>query len=134
MAVFNMTPGRIADAHRAMCELKPIAFPYHETRELCALVRRLEEEKAVVFGFEKAMLEKYGGEVTDGRKISFENVEAAIAFKHEQEAFMNTPEPIDLPTVDLSVHVDRIQLSPNALKALEGIIIFEKEEVSENAG
>ena len=59
--------------------------------------------------------------------LRFDSNEAREAFAAAHAAVMQEEnEEVSLPTVDLSKYTSMLTLSPSALDALEGIIIFER--------
>ena len=125
-----MTPNQIKDAYRAIQELSGVVFPYRVSRGISALKKRLGEELDTVAGMEKALVEKYGGKVERNGSITLSG-EHAKAFSDEYNALMSQDdESIKLPVVDVSAFADTIRISPGAVEALEGIVIF--EEVTDN--
>ena len=122
-----MTPNEIKNAYRAIQELSGAVLPYRVSRGISALKKQLGEELDTVAGMEKAVVEKYGGRIERNGSITL-NDENAKAFADEYNALMaQDDESIKLPVVDVSAFVDSLRLSPFAVDALEGIVIFEKE-------
>ena len=123
-----MTPNEIKNAYRAVQELSGVVFPYRVSRGISALKKRLGEELDTVAGMEKALVEKYGGKVDRNGSITLSG-ENAQAFSEEYNAIMaQDDESIKLPAVDVSAFADTLRISPGAVDALEGIVIFEKED------
>lgn len=126
-----MTPNQITAAYRAVLELSNVVLPYKAARRVTLLKKRLAEENDIVVDMEKKLVAQYGGEVRHGGACEFPDPDAAERFRvvlseaREQEA------DIKLPTVDLSAHTSLIRISPAAIDALEGIVIFEKGEVED---
>lgn len=122
-----MTPNEIKNAYRAIQELTGVVFPYRVARAITALKKRLLEELETVAGMENALVKKYGGRVERGGTFKVSGADAQ-AFVDEYNALMvQDDESIKLPVVDVSVYADTLRLSPGAVEALEGIVIFEKE-------
>ena len=125
-----MTPNQIKDAYGAIQQLSGVVFPYRVSRGLSALKKRLGEELDTVAGMEKALVEKYGGKVGRNGSIKIAGADAQ-AFADEYNAMMvQDDESIKLPVVDVSAFADTIRISPGAVEALEGIVIFEEEAES----
>lgn len=122
-----MTPKQIIQAYTAMEELVGIALPYHTTRQLAALRKCLGEEFHIVSETETNLRKKHGGEITQDKRYRFASAEERQAFSDEWESFLDENDTIQLPSVDLSNFVDNLQISVEALTALEDIIQFEKE-------
>ena len=123
-----MTPNEIKNAYRAVQELSGVVFPYRVSRGISALKKRLGEELDTVAGMEKALVEKYGGKVDRNGSITLSG-ENAQAVSEEYNAIMaQDDESIKLPAVDVSAFADTLRISPGAVDALEGIVIFEKED------
>lgn len=122
-----MTPNEIKNAYKAVQELSGVVFPYRVSRGISALKKRLGEELDTVAGMEKALVEKFGGKVDRNGSITLSG-EHAQAFSDEYNALMaQDDESIKLPAVDVSAFADTIRVSPGAVDALEGIVIFDKE-------
>lgn len=125
-----MTPNEIKNAFRAIQELSGVVFPFRVSRSISALKKRLSEELDTVAGMEKALVEKYGGNVERNGSITI-NGEDAKAFADEYNTLMaQNDESIQLPVVDVSAFADMIRISPGAVEALEGLVIFEKEDTN----
>lgn len=125
-----MTPNQIKSAYKAILELAGVVFPYRVSRGISVLKKRLGEELDTVAGMEKALVEKYGGKVDRSGSIKMSS-EDAQAFADEYNALMEQDdESIKLPAVDVSAFADTLRISPGAVEALEGIVIF--EEVTDN--
>lgn len=125
-----MTPNQIKNAYKAIQELSGVVFPYRVSRGISALKKRLGEELDTVAGMEKALVEKYGGKVDRNGAIKISGDDAQ-AFADEYNALMaQDDESIKLPAVDVSAFADTLRISPGAVEALEGIVIF--EEVTDN--
>lgn len=123
-----MTPNQIKDAYKAVQELSSVVFPFRVSRGVTALKKRLGEELDTVAGMEKALVDKYGGTVAKNGSITIAG-EDAKAFADEYNALMaQDDDSIKLPVVDVSAFADMIRISPGAVEALEGLVIFEKED------
>lgn len=121
-----MTPREIVNANRAIAELSGVVLPYKAARAIAILKKRLREEFDVVLGQENAIAEKYNGKRT-AAIVNFESDEIAEAFTEEYESFMTEDTGVKFSPVDLSKYADMLRLSPSAIEALDGIVIFEKE-------
>ena len=75
---------------------------------------------------ETNLRKKHGGEITQDKRYRFASAEERQAFSDEWESFLDENDTIQLPSVDLSNFVDNLQISVEALTALEDIIQFEK--------
>lgn len=125
-----MTPNQIKNAYKAIQELSGVGFPYRVSRGISAIKKRLGEELETVAEMENALVEKYGGRVERGGSIKISGSDAQ-AFADEYNALMEQDdESIKLPAVDVSAFADALRISPGAVEALEGIVIF--EEVTDN--
>lgn len=122
-----MTPNQIVSAHRAIKEISGMVFPFKTARAVAGLKRRLQEEFEVIANAERAMIEKHGGKA-NGAIIDFDAPEKAKEFQAEYDAFMSEEAEIKLPTVNLSKHTDMLRLTPDSIEALDGIVIFERDE------
>lgn len=120
-----MRPKDIVAAYSAIHELNKTVLPFKAARGVAALKKRLTEEFEVVADMEKALVEKHGGKSAKSGGYIFTEGNRE-AFAQEYEAAMEQDADIDLPTVDLSAHTDALRLSPSALEALEGLIIFDR--------
>lgn len=122
-----MTPNDIKNAYKAIQELSGTVFPYKVSRGIAALRKRLGEELETVAAMEMALVEKYGGAIERGGSIKISGADAQ-AFSDAYNALMaQDDESIKLPVVDVSACADTIRISPGAVEALEGIVIFDKE-------
>lgn len=122
-----MTPDKVLSAYRAIKEISGLAFPYKTARSVAKLKRRLQEEAEIVENANRALVEKYGGKLK-GNKVRFEDPEQFEKFQAEYNDFMGQDADIKLPTVDLSKHTSVMRLSPDTIEALDGIVLFEKED------
>lgn len=123
-----MTPTEIKNAYKAVQELSGVVFPYRVSRGISSLKKRLGEELDTVASMEKALVEKYSGTVGRNGSIKISGADAQ-AFADEYNAMMAQDDgSIKLPVVDVSKFAEVIHISPGAVEALEGIVIFEKEE------
>lgn len=122
-----ITPNRIVSAYKAIHELSGTVFPYREARGVAKLKKRLTEEFETVLGMEKSLVEEYGGKCASG-SYQFPDQDLAERFRQVYSAAMEQEDDIPLSAVDLSKYTDTIRLSPGAVEALEGLVIFEKGE------
>lgn len=121
-----MTPNEIISAYRAVQELSGVVFPYKLARDIARLKTRLSEEFDVVLNVEQALVKSHGGKSKGGR-YDFPSSAAKAAFAREYEELMNQNDSaISLPAVDISKYVDTLRISPDAIAALDGIVIFEE--------
>lgn len=123
-----MTPIQIGDAYRAVLRLSATVFPYAVARNIAKLKKRLEDEVDTVANAERAISEKYGGTFKRDGTIIIEDPEKGEKCADELNEFRQQDDDIKLPVVDLSKYVDSIRISPADIDALEGIVIFEREE------
>lgn len=122
-----MTPERIVKIHDALDELAGVRFPYKVARQLAVLNRRVNEETAIISTMERDLVKQFGGTVSKLGALRFDSNEAREAFAAAHAAIMQEEnEEVSLPMVDLSKYTSMLTLSPSALDALEGIIIFER--------
>lgn len=112
-------------AYRAVLELAEVRLPYRKAREVAALRRRLREEYETAAERELALAKELGVEALETGKFRTGDPEAAEAFRRRHEEQMNEEAEIDLPAADLSGFTGLLQVSPNCLEALEGIVVFE---------
>lgn len=121
-----MTPKQIIQAHGAIRELCGTVLPYRTAREVAALKRRLEEEFATLLDLERALAAELGGQIQrDG--LQFQDSAAAEAYQTRWEALLAEESDAVLPQADLSACVDTLRVSPGAVEALEGLVVFERE-------
>lgn len=122
-----MTPNDIKNAYKAIQELSGTVFPYKVSRGIAALKKRLGEELETVAAMEMALVEKYGGSVLPNGSVRVVGANSQ-AFADEFNAMMRqNDESIVLPVADVSEQADVICITPGAVAALEGLVIFEKE-------
>lgn len=124
----TLTPKRIAAAYRAITELSTIVLPFQPSRAVMALKKKLAEETDTVAAAEKNMVREYGGTVNADGRCNFPDEDTAQKFHAAREAWLEQEDDIKLPKVDLSKHTNLIRITPVALEALDGIVIFEKED------
>lgn len=121
-----MTPNEIIHAYRAVQELSGAVFPFKLARDIARLKKRLSDEFSTVLAMERSLVEHYGGEVK-GNNFVFSTSSAREAFtKHYENVMTQDDDSIPLPTVNLTGYTDGLRLSPDAVAALEGIVIFEE--------
>ena len=122
-----MTPNDIKNAYKAIQELSGTVFPYKVSRSIATLKKRLGEELETVAAMEMALVEKYGGSVLPNGSVRVVGANSQ-AFADEFNAMMGqNDESIVLPVADVSEQADVICITPGAVAALEGLVIFEKE-------
>lgn len=122
-----MTPNDIKNAYKAIQELSGTVFPYKVSRGIAALKKRLGEELETIAAMEMALVEKYGGRVEPNGSIRVRGANSQ-AFADEYNALMEQDDDsIQLPVADVSEQADMICITPGAVAALEGLVIFEKE-------
>lgn len=127
-----MTPKKIMEAHRGIQYLTSIALPFKEARALARLKKSLEENLGVILDAERKLVQAHGGAYTEkpGR-YRFKDNETAMRFYEDLQAFQNQDDDtISLQTVDLSGQADQLNISAEAIEALEGIVIFEREDAA----
>ena len=120
-----MTPKKIINIYAALSELNSVVFPYKVARKIAGLNKRVREEFEIIVGQETALVKKYEGKRERDGKITFYDTEKAEKFAEEFEAMQNEDVDISLVPVDISKYVDGLQLTPQSIEALEGVIIFE---------
>lgn len=123
-----MTANQIVNAYRAVHELKGLVFPYKTAREVARLKKKLDEEMTVIIGMEQAIVQKHGGKTKPNGSYDFDSSASAAACKAELDGFNQEEVAVELPVVDLTEFVDQVSISPAAIEALEGIVIFEGSE------
>lgn len=123
-----MTANQIVNAYRAVHELKGLVFPYKTAREVARLKKKLDEEMTVIIGMEQAIVQKHGGKTKPNGSYDFDSPASAAACKAELDGFNQEEVAVELPVVDLTEFVDQVSISPTAIEALEGIVIFEGSE------
>lgn len=123
-----MTANQIVNAYRAVHELKGLVFPYKTAREVARLKKKLDEEMTVIIGMEQAIVQKHGGKTKPNGSYDFNSPASAAACKAELDGFNQEEVAVELPVVDLTEFVDQVSISPAAIEALEGIVIFEGSE------
>ena len=114
-------------AYKAILELAETRFPYRTAREVSALRRRLREEYETVAERELALAKELGVESTETGRFRTRDPAKAEEFRRRHEAQMDEAAEIDLPAVDLSEFTETLQVSPDCLEALEGIVAFERK-------
>lgn len=117
----------VIGAYRAVLELAEVRFPYRKAREVAALRRRLREEYETAAERETALAKELGVEALETGKFRTRDPAAAAVFRRRHEEQMDEEAEFDLPAVDLSEFAETLQVSPDCLEALDGIVVFEKE-------
>lgn len=120
-----MTPKQIVAAYKAIHELSGTVLPYRAARGVEALKKRLTEEFETVLEMERNLAEEYGGKLGSGG-YRFPDREQAERFRTIHNAAMEQEDDIPLPAVDLSKYTDMLRISPGAIEALEGLVIWEE--------
>lgn len=123
-----MTANQIVNAYRAVHELKGLILPYKAARAVAQLKKKLDEEMTVIIGMEQAIVRKHGGKTKSNGSYDFASPAAAAACKEELDGFNGEEVEVELPVVDLTEFVDQVSISPAAIEALEGIVLFEGSE------
>lgn len=121
----KMTTTKVTAAYRAAMELSNIVLPYKPARSVATLAKRLAEENDIVADMEKKLAAEYGGKARRGGIFDFPDPETAKKFQDALEETREQEAEIKLPTVDLTGHTGLIRITPAALEALDGIVIFE---------
>ncbi len=119
---------QIVEAYAHINELSKLVFPYKTTKDLIHLKRRLKDEFETVVAMEEALVEKYHGSKTVDGAYRFPNDKERDQFLTEYNQMTLQEHDIQLPVVDLSKYTNMICLSPAAMEALEGIVVFERQE------
>lgn len=122
-----MTPNDIKNAYKAIQELSGTVFPYKVSRGIAALKKRLGEELETVAAMEMALVEKYGGIVEPNGSVRVRGANSQAFADEYNDLMVQDDESIKLPVVDVSAYADTLRISPGAVEALEGIVIFEEE-------
>ncbi len=123
----KMKQREVIGAYRAVLELAEVRFPYRKAREVAALRRRLREEYETVAERETELAKELGVEALETGKFRTRDPAAAEAFRRRHEEQMNEEAEFDFPAVDLSEFTEMLQVSPDCLEALEGIVVFERK-------
>lgn len=122
-----MKQREIIAACRAVQELAGVRFQYQTAREVAALRRRLREEYEIAAEREMALAKELGVEALESGQFRTKDPAKAAEFRRRHEEQMDEEAEIELPVVDLSDCTDMLQVSPDCLEALDGIVTFEKE-------
>lgn len=126
-----MTPKKIIKAYQGIQYLMSIALPFKEARALARLKRSLEENINVIVENEHKLLQAHNGTAIRPGEYKFKDNETAMRFYEDLQAFQNQDDDtISLPTVDLSDQADQLNISAEAIEALEGLVIFEREDAA----
>ena len=122
-----MKAKQIIDACGGIRELTAMVLPYKTARALAALRKALQEELDAIVSNENALAESLGGK-RKGNAYAFEDAAAREKFAAEVEKMQEEDdETITLPRVDLSGQTAQMRISADAITALDGIVIFERE-------
>lgn len=121
----KLKPKQITAAYRAVQELCKIVFPYKTARGVATLCKRLADENNTVILVEKNLVKEYGGTVSADGHCGFPDNEAAMKFQEARNVWLEQEDEIELPKVDLSQNTSLIRITPAAIEALDGIVIFD---------
>lgn len=121
-----MTPKQLVSIYQSLNELSNVVLPYQKTREMVRLRRRVQDEIDTILTMEQTLAAKYGGTQGKDKTYHFPDVEKTKQFAQEHTQFYEHEEVIELPTVDLSQYTGFIRLSPAAMEALDGVVLFEE--------
>ena len=125
-----MTPNQIIEACGGIRELTALVLPFKQARALAALKRALQEELDAIIENDMNLAESLGGK-KEGSDYVFSDQEAKAEFLAKTaKAHEEDDETLKLPTVDLSGQTSQLRISANAIMALEGIVIFDREETT----
>ena len=123
-----MNQQKIIDAYAAVHELTGTVLPYRAARGIASLKRALTEEMEAIIDWETALAKEHGGTAQGDGRFSFETPEQNQAFLEALKAGREQDDPeIRLPSVDLSRCVGNLRITPKAVEALDGLVIFEEE-------
>ena len=104
-----------------------MVLPFKTARAVARLRKRLKVEFSTVVEMEKVIVDSCGGQTCENG-YKFPGPEQTQAFQEGHRKMMEQEDEISLPVVDLSAYADQLRITPAAIEALEGIVIFEKEE------
>jgi len=126
-----MTPNQIVSAYKAVVRLSESVFPYKTARSIARLKKRLGEEVDAIAAAETAIVKKYGGNVSQDGLVHIGDgakADKLRALRAEMNEFRRQDDEVKLPVLDISEYVDALRISPADIDALEGIVIFDREE------
>lgn len=129
-----MRQKEVVAAYRAVLELAEVRFPYSKAREVSVLRKRLREEYEIAAERELALAQACGVEAVGDGRFRTKDPAKAAKFRKQHEEQMNEDAEIALPQVDLSDFAETLQVSPDCLEALEGIVTFEKKDARKEGG
>lgn len=121
-----MTPTQISNIYAALGELDGLVLPYKVSRKLTGLIRAVRSEYEAVIKAEAALVEQYGGKYS-GNNITFADEVKAREFGAAYDKFRaEDDDTIAFAPVDISRYTAQLNISPRAVDALDGIVIFEE--------
>lgn len=120
-----MTPREILKIRDALSELNNVVFPYKIARKIAGLNRHVQNEVDVISAQENALINKFHGK-RKGNSLDFGDVDVLEQFLSERNEMMEEDnEEIRFTPVDLHQYTNLLNLTPKAIDALDGVIIFE---------
>lgn len=122
-----MTPNDILNAYRGALELSRCVLPFKAARAVAGLKRALQTEYETLCDAEAAIAERNGGTRMANSQWTFPDPESKERFDEALGAFMKQEADVELPKADISKYADQLRLSPDAIFALDGIVVFDRE-------
>ena len=125
---------QLIKAYSHIDELFRLVLPYQTTRSLLCLKKQLKEEVDTALAMQSALIEKHAGIQNEDGSYRFPSIKDQKAFMADYDALMNQDQTIHLSCVDLTRFTDVIRISPAAMEALDGIVLFEAADAECKAG
>lgn len=125
----ELTTRRIVDAYAALnaihftCRLK-----YRDARKLSDLKKIFKGRCDVIGKLETDLVKQCGGQIHEDGKIEFSEPEFAATFVGEHNKLFEETDDVDFTPVDMSSYIDNIEIPVESIDALDGIILFDKED------
>lgn len=133
-----MTYAQIIIAHAALQEFGKNRLPFAEARKVFGITKAVKNEYEFYCAEEKKLVQAYaslredGGYVNSEGLLHFDTSDAAAEFLNAREALMAAECEITPITIPASV-MERIDISPEMLAQLDGVISFGEEVEPDNA-
>ena len=101
---------------------------YRDARKLSDLKKLFEERTHVIGHMESDLVKNCGGTIRQDGKVEFSEPSLAETFVSEHNKLFEDKDEIEFAPVDLSEYIDDIEITVEGVEALDGIILFSKED------
>ena len=121
-----MTQGQCVKAYLALSGIAEKEWPFREAWDIAQLRKRLRDAWDFQAEQEAALLNRYGGRAQGGGTAVFADAAAKQAFEADLRALNGMDAGPDADPIRLTPPKD-MSVSPDALAALEGFVVFGEE-------